>query len=271
VAGAGDVNDDGYDDVVVGAAGYDGDLGTDEGRVYVYLGGKDGLGDMPLEIASDQAGAWFGDVVASAGDVDGDGYDDVIVAAPLRDGGAGTTFLFAGYSPEDDLDGDGSPRPFDCDDRDETVYPGAPELCDGKDNACAGGVPDEDADLDGDGTATCGGDCDDANAGIHPAAEEVCDGADSNCDGAFDADDVDLDGDAWPVCLGDCDDADPALGPGVAELCDDGVDNNCDGTVDEECEESGCACDGSGAAAGLPALLVALLASRRRRYRTSAA
>jgi uncharacterized protein (TIGR03382 family) len=276
VASAGDVNGDGYDDVIVGAPTYDGGV-DDEGRVEVYLGSESGLETTPLfTVEGEQGGARLGGSVASAGDVNGDGYDDVIAGAFQYDDkydDVGKAFVYLGGptgTAEDDADGDGSPRPFDCDDGDATVYPGAPELCDGKDNACAG-LPDEDADLDGDGTATCAGDCDDDNAGIHPLADEVCDGADSNCDTVVDADDVDADGDAWPACLGDCDDADPSVSPGAAEECDGAVDNNCDGAVDEECDEGNCSCGGSGVAGALPSLLVALLATRRRRYKTSAA
>jgi len=81
VAGAGDINGDGYADVVVGASHYDNGQ-QDEGRAYVYLGSAAGLAVAPGWIAeSDQAEARFGWSVASAGDVNGDGYADVIVGA----------------------------------------------------------------------------------------------------------------------------------------------------------------------------------------------
>ena len=44
--------------------------------------------------------------------------------------------------PVDDDDGDGFTSDVDCDDNDDTVYPGAPELCDGKDNDCNTSVDD---------------------------------------------------------------------------------------------------------------------------------
>ncbi len=87
VATAGDVNGDGYSDVVVGAQAYDGGQ-TDEGRAYVYHGGPGGLAAAPAWTSEpDQASAQFGRSVASAGDVNGDGYSDVIVGAPFYDDG----------------------------------------------------------------------------------------------------------------------------------------------------------------------------------------
>ncbi len=81
VSTAGDVNGDGYDDVIVGAPKFDNGQ-TDEGRAFVYLGAPIGLATTPAwTLESDQAGASLGYSVASAGDVNGDGYGDVIVGA----------------------------------------------------------------------------------------------------------------------------------------------------------------------------------------------
>ncbi len=97
VAGAGDVNGDGFDDVIVGANWYD-DGEQDEGAAFLYLGGPDGLKPVfDWLYESNQANEEFGTAVAGAGDVNGDGYDDVIIGAnsPLPDIG-GKAYLFLG-------------------------------------------------------------------------------------------------------------------------------------------------------------------------------
>jgi hypothetical protein len=106
VATAGDVSGDGYGDVVIGASLFDNGH-TDEGRAFVYLGSATGLpggpnagpGDAGWTAESDQGGAQLGISVATAGDVNGDGFSDVIVGAWLHDNGQadeGRAFVYHG-------------------------------------------------------------------------------------------------------------------------------------------------------------------------------
>lgn len=82
LASAGDVNGDGYDDVIIGAPGYDNGQ-RDEGRAYMYHGAAAGLATIPTWIAElDLTDAEYGAAVAGAGDIDGDGFDDVIIGLP---------------------------------------------------------------------------------------------------------------------------------------------------------------------------------------------
>ena len=82
VASAGDVNGDGYGDVLVGAPGYNNGAG-EEGAVFVYHGSAAGLSTTAnWRAVASRAKAAFGFSVATAGDVNGDGYDDILVGAP---------------------------------------------------------------------------------------------------------------------------------------------------------------------------------------------
>ena len=100
-------------------------------------------------------------------------------------------------------------------------------------------------------------DCDDTDSDVNPAASEVCNGEDDNCDGQVDGSDsvdsslsyLDTDGDGfgddnnvndgcntpngYVLYSGDCDDTNSNANPNAIEICDD-IDNNCDGTVDED-------------------------------------
>jgi hypothetical protein len=120
----------------------------------------------------------------------------------------------------------------------------------------------------GEYTATQPGDCDDSTWSINPDGTEVCNNQDDDCDGKKDNDGalgcenyfVDFDGDGWgsqvPTCLcwanamyttkngGDCDETKPAINPGAQETCD-GIDNNCNGDVDEGVGSSCGNCDPS--------------------------
>jgi len=107
VASAGDVNGDGFDDLIVGAPlGNDG--GTDAGEAYVVFGKASGFGTIDLTnlgaasgfiIQGDFAGDQAGWSVSAAGDVNGDGFDDLIVGAPMGDNGgmdAGEAYVLFG-------------------------------------------------------------------------------------------------------------------------------------------------------------------------------
>ena len=95
-------------------------------------------------------------------------------------------------------------------------------------------------DLDGDGYLP-DVDCDDSHAGVYPGAPELCgDGRDNNCNGETDEscpECTDYDTDTYYAQLGcgivDCDDTNPNINPGAQESCD-GIDNDCDGRIDEE-------------------------------------
>ncbi len=205
-------------------------------------------------------------------DGDGDGYGDASTTSDACEAPSG-------YIADD----------TDCDDSDADISPAGTETCDGIDNDCDGLVDDDDSpvtgtttwylDSDGDGwgdprttTSTCdqpsgwvGGtlasDCDDTDATISPDATEICDGIDNDCDGLVDDDDspvtgtstwyLDSDGDGWAdprttttACdapsgfleasyATDCDDSDSAINPDATETCD-GIDNDCDGLVDDD-------------------------------------
>ena len=121
VSAAGDVNNDGYDDIIVGA--HRSDLGGgDSGAAYVLFGRADGFGNLALNaikptdgfiIAGDVAGDWAGWSVSSAGDINNDGFDDIMVGAITADtpsrANPGKAFVIFGRDTSvafSDLDGD---------------------------------------------------------------------------------------------------------------------------------------------------------------------
>jgi hypothetical protein len=271
VSGVGDVDQDGYDDVVVGAY----DANTYTGSAYLHVGSLSGIQTTADSVlAGPAAYAYFGTSVSGAGDVNGDGYPDVIVGAPYTAAG-GQADIYHGYV---DVDGDGYAEVDDCDDTDATIHPGATEItgtgvdedCDGSEDCYVDGDDDghrpdatstvvsTDGDCDDSGEALASeptDDCDDTDPTVYTGAVEVTgSGIDEDCDGSEDcfgdADDdgyrpddtttvVSADGDCDDAGealasdpIDDCDDTDPAYNPGADEPdCTDPNDYNCDGSV----------------------------------------
>lgn len=321
VASAGDVDGDGLGDVLIGAPGYSGAVYLQEGQAYLYLGTKGGLRFDPVWTHGSSAFfSNYGSAVAGAGDVNGDGYDDILVGASeygdvTHDGGRAYLYQGGCYDEADtdgdgigdacdacpgyndvqyDTDGDGAcaiqvtGASLDCDDDDPTSYPGGLERCDGRDNGCTGGVPPDELDSDGDHVIKCA-ECDDTDPSSYPGAPQLCDGIDNSCAGQVPSDEVDADGDGALACE-DCDDADMTSFPGAPQICD-GRDNPCIGALPPEevdgdddgalacadCDDPstqlppcvvlpkhcGCSTDGAGAVTAWGALLATVYRRRR--------
>jgi hypothetical protein len=98
VSDAGDVNGDGYADVVLGVPLYDDDSGVDSGQAHLFLGSEGGL-DLAAAWTThgEEEGDRYGGAVSWAGDVNADGYDDVVLGAPLA-ASDGRAYLFLGSS-----------------------------------------------------------------------------------------------------------------------------------------------------------------------------
>ena len=112
---SGDVNGDGYDDIIIGAGNADPN-GNDSGSSYVVFGKEGGYsrtidlseldGSDGFRINGGSAGDWSGSSVSSAGDFNGDGYDDIIIGAPWADPNGSSYIVFGkvdGFSRTMDL------------------------------------------------------------------------------------------------------------------------------------------------------------------------
>ncbi|MHA1740795.1 MAG: MopE-related protein, partial [Candidatus Thorarchaeota archaeon] len=153
-----------------------------------------------------------------------------------------------------DDDGDGFDDLIDCSPFDPNVYPGAKEVCDGKDNDCNYLVDEGFVDTDADGWKDCvdedddndgfkdGEDCDPQDPEINPQAKEECDGKDNDCDGDIDegfqdsdddnmADCVDLDKDGDGI-EDDQDNCPLVFNPSQEDLDSDGIGDSCDNDYD---------------------------------------
>ncbi|MEZ4317797.1 MAG: putative metal-binding motif-containing protein [Myxococcota bacterium] len=130
-----------------------------------------------------------------------------------------------------DLDGDGfgagTPMPdclqpsgtvanvADCDDSDDSIRPGAPEICDLVDNDCDGLVDDEDPGV---------------SATVYRPDDDLDGYGSSTAPGVASCDPIP----GYAASASDCDDADPTINPAAVEACPDGIDNDCDTLIDAD-------------------------------------
>ncbi len=242
-----DVNSDGYDDVIVGSPYYS----SYYGRVSVYQGGSSGPSSATTTITGSTSGGYLGYSVAGVGDVNADGYQDVVAGAPYVSSNTGAAYLYLGYA---DNDSDGYAAGVDCDDSDSSITDSITFYLDsdgdgyGVEDSTAGGCT---APTGYAAYSDAGYDCDDTSPQTYPGAAEIGDdGIDEDCDGEevcfLDADSDGYRGDetstvasddldctdageaSTSVPSGDCDDADDSINPGAEELPGNEVDNDCD-------------------------------------------
>lgn len=268
---AGDTNADGYADAIIGSPYANG--GTySSGSAKIFPGSAAGLveADADRVYAGTTPYESYASEVGGVGDLNGDGFDDVAVGHPDGSGHNGAVYVYVGTDGTIDDDGDGyflTGGAADCDDTNNSINPGATELCDGVDQDCDGVVDDGVttpyyADSDGDSygdpnqsQAACAlpsgyvadaTDCNDADTTIFPGAtEQTADSLDQDCDrqescyedqdgdhygtsGLVESTTLDCSGAGASPVATDCDDNLATVYPGAAELPGDGVDQDCD-------------------------------------------
>jgi len=98
---AGDVNDDRHDDVMVAAVNYPNEMM--QGKVYIYLGGADMDSIPDWTVVGDSAESRLGADVSGGGDVNGDGYGDVIIAGTTNSSSPTYLRIYFGGQPMDTI------------------------------------------------------------------------------------------------------------------------------------------------------------------------
>ena len=218
--------------------GFAEDVDCDDGDAAIYPGASEFCDDIDND-CNGQVDDSAGDADTWYQDADADGFGSNVISLDACD------------QPTGMVD-----NKQDCNDLDGDVHPDAEELCDGWDNNCDGATDDDSAadastwtfDADGDGFGGEGdtvdacqapagyvlhdGDCDDTDPRYNPSALEsdCADPSDYNCDGSVGY--ADADGDGFAACE-ECDDLDFDVNEDAEEICD-GIDNDCDGDIDQD-------------------------------------